>query len=81
MRQPVLQHRCCGLKVLHQQDFQTYTSMWQTVLQSAVLHSRTYKRFLDLPEILFLKITVKIFRPGRGRFLLPPLTRGAMYNG
>ena len=23
MRQPVLQHRCCGLKVLHQQDFQT----------------------------------------------------------
>ena len=27
MRQPVLQHRCCGLKVLHQQDFQTLNSI------------------------------------------------------
>jgi len=26
MRQPVRQHRCCCLKVLHQQNFQTYTS-------------------------------------------------------
>ena len=25
MRQPVRQHRCCSLKVLHQQNFQTYT--------------------------------------------------------
>ena len=29
LRQPVLQHRCCSLKVMHQQDFQTYSSLRQ----------------------------------------------------
>ena len=39
MRQPVLQHRCCGLKVLHQQDFQTYyPPITRSIILSGLWH-------------------------------------------
>ena len=66
MRQPVLQHRCCGLKVLHQQDFQTFTPlrqnprmrfcrMRQPVLQHRccglkVLHQQDFQTFTPLRQ-------------------------------